>query len=153
MKTLAHRLVPLLLTLAALAAPTLLRAHGEDHAPPAATHAGRLFEAGEQHWELLVLADRRVQIARLDAHGKLLAPGTWLLTLTTGDRAAPTRLSFAERDGLLVSTEPLPAGENLPAVIRVAAGEDAAADYARLQLNLAHCPGCDREEYRCTCGH
>jgi len=153
MKTLAHRLVLLLLTLATLATPHLAVAHGDGHGTTVGPHAGRLFAAGEQHWELLVLADRRVQIARLDADGHLLAPGTWILTLSTGDRAAPTRLSFAERDGLLVSTEPLPPGGNLPAVIRVAAHEDAAADYARLQLNLAHCAGCDREEYRCTCDH
>jgi hypothetical protein len=75
------------------------------------------------------------------------------VTLTTGERSAPVKISFTVSGNVLVSDRPLPAGENLPAVFQIRTAPDAKPVVEKFHLNLAKCPTCKNQEYACTCAH
>jgi hypothetical protein len=115
---------------------------------------GRILTQIEPHAELFVTAERKLRLTFLDDAGKPVAPPSGLVaTVITGERSAPTTLTFAaDTDGLL-SSAPLPEGNNLPAIVRIKNDADAKPVTIRLQLNLANCGECSRLEYACICGH
>lgn len=132
--------------------------HAKDHAEAkkiAGPNQGRVLIEIEPHAELFVTADRKLRLTFLDASGKPIAPvaGTTAVVIT-GDRAAPTTLSFAADGDTLLSTAVLPEGGNLPAVVRIKPGAEAKLVTIRVQLNFAKCGECSRPEYACVCeGH
>ena len=147
----------------ALLAPVVaFAADGHDHAQDHAAakkifgpNQGRIFTEIEPHAELFVTPDRKVHLTFLDPAGNPVVPvaGT-TATLITGDRAAPTTLSFAAEGDTLFSTTVLPEGGNLPAVLRIKPGAEAKLVTIRVQLNFANCGECSRPEYACACeGH
>ncbi|MEO8615949.1 MAG: hypothetical protein ABI600_12470, partial [Luteolibacter sp.] len=58
-----------------------------------APNGGRIIEAVTPHAEFLVTPEKKVEIRFLEA-GKVIAPGSQVVTVTTGDRANPTKLAF-----------------------------------------------------------
>jgi hypothetical protein len=151
--------LPRLLALVLACAAPVLAGAGHDHAQaPSARitgpNKGRILTALDPHAELFVTAERKLRLTFIDAEGRTVAPpaGT-TATVITGDRAAPTTLSFAVDGATLLSTAALPEGENLPAIVRVKPGAEAKLVTIRLQLNLAACGECDRPEYACICAH
>ncbi len=144
MKTIAHLLVGLILAL------TVASAHEKAVGGP---NGGRLLTALEPHAEFLVLPDRKVQITFLDADDKPAPPAAQIVTVTTGSRLAPTTLAFLKVGDVLVSTNPVPAGDNLPVVVQIKPSPDAQTVVERFNLNLALCPDCNRGEYACVCDH
>jgi hypothetical protein len=131
-------------------------AHGHTHAKKiAGPNQGRVLTGIEPAAELFVTAERKLRLTFLDAARKPIAPvaGT-TATVITGDRAAPTTLTFAADGVTLLSTAVLPEGGNLPAVLRIKPGAEAKLVTIRVQLNLAQCGECSRPEYACVCeGH
>jgi hypothetical protein len=144
MKTIAHLLLGLTLALATASA------HEKAVGGP---NGGRLLTALEPHAEFLLLPDRKVQITFLDADDKPAPPTGQTVTVTTGSRLAPTTLAFAKAGDVLVSTNPVPAGDNLPVVVQIKPSPEARAVVERFNLNLALCPDCNRREYACVCDH
>ena len=67
-----------------------------------APNGGRIIEGVEPHAEFLVTADKKVEVRFLDASGKVIAPAAQVVTVTMGDRAAPTKLAFAKEGDKLV---------------------------------------------------
>ena len=116
-------------------------------------NGGRLLEGTDPSVELLVMDDRKVQLTLVGDDGKVIVPGTEVVTLTTGDRSAPTKLAFAVEGNAFISNAALPEGDDLATVIDLKATPDATAKYARVQLNLKDCPTCDSLEYVCQCDH
>ncbi len=115
---------------------------------------GRVLTGIEPRAELFVTAERKLRLTFLDDAGKPVAPAAGVVaTAITGDRAAPTTLSFVADGDTLLSTAPLPEGGNLPAVVRIKPGAEAKTVTIRVQLNLAECGECSRQEYACVCGH
>lgn len=153
-----------ILALVLACATPAFAAEGHDHAGH--SHAakitgpdkGRILAQLEPDAELFVTPERKVRLTFIDAHGKPVAiPEGFSATLVTGDRSAPTTLTFA-REGKgeqtsLLTTAPLPEGQNLPAILRAKSAADAAPQSIRVQLNLAQCGECDSPEYACKCGH
>lgn len=128
--------------------------HDHGHAEKiTAPNGGRLLAGVEPHAEFLVLPDRRVQITFVDDHGKPVAPAAQTVTVTAGERSAPTRLTFTRAGNVLVSSAALPAGNDFPTVVQIKPSADAKTVVARFNLNLATCPECKKAEYACSCEH
>lgn len=127
-----------------------LLAHEKNTGGP---NGGRLLVSGEPHAEFLLLPDRTVQIVFVDEHGNPIAPSSRTVTVTTGQRLSPTRLTFRQNGNALVSEQPVPAGANLPVVVQIKASSEAPTITERFHLNLATCDECSRPEYACICDH
>jgi len=80
----------------------------------AGPNGGRIIATVHPRAEFFVTADRKVQITFLDAAGQAIAPAEQVVTVTTGDRSAPTKLTFAKTGNTLLSTAALPAGNCRP---------------------------------------
>lgn len=151
MKTnsLAFRLLALLV-LACSAATA--QAH-DDKKKTAGPNGGRIVAGLEPRAEFFVTADRKVQITFLDQAGKAVAPAGQVVTMTTGDRAAPTKLTFVKTGNALVSTAALPPGNNLPAVVQIKANPSAKTVTEKFNVDLSKCGECKLAEYACICAH
>lgn len=147
------RLIALpLLTALAFALPTTAAEHTHEK-KEAGPNGGRLLTAIDPHAEFFVTADRKVQITFLDAADQPVAPSGQVVTVTTGDRAAPTRLSFTRAGNVLLSDAALPEGNNLPTVVQIKVSPDAPTVTERFNVDLSICGGCNHAEYACTCDH
>ncbi len=118
-----------------------------------APNGGRVLTKVEPHAEFFVLPDRKVQITFIDEDGKPLAPAGQVVTVTAGDRQAPTRLTFALAGNVLVSSAALPAGDDFPTVVQIKATPEAKAVVEKFNLDLSTCPDCKKAEYGCACEH
>lgn len=128
--------------------------HGHEHEKKmAGPNGGRILTKVEPHAEFFVTADRKVQITFVDDDGKAIGPAAQVVTITAGDRAAPTKLTFAKSGDVLLSDAALPAGNDFPAVVQIKATPDAKAVTEKFNVNLSTCGGCKKAEYACTCGH
>jgi hypothetical protein len=85
--------------------------------------------------------------------GKAVAAADQVVTVTAGDRAAPTKLTFTKIGNVLLSDAVLPAGNDFPTVVQIKITPDAKPVHARFNLNMSVCGECKNAEYACTCGH
>ncbi len=128
------------------------QAHDHQHAAKTAgPNGGRLLTALEPHAEFFVTADRKVRITFLDENDRPVPPSGQSVTVTAGDRAAPTRLTFVRAGDVLISDGPLPAGNNFPAVVQIKPAADTKTVVVRFNVNLSLCPDCRHAEYACLC--
>ena len=118
-----------------------------------APNGGRIVDAVTPHAEFLVTTDKKIEIRFLDDTGKVIAPADQVVTVTMGDRAAPTKLTFAKDGDKLVSDKAIPEGKELPVVLQIRAKEGEKAVTEKFNLNMAICPECKFAEYACTCDH
>ncbi len=146
-----------LLTLAALGLALTVGAaekekhdHDHDHAKAGPT-GGKLITEVEPHAEFFVNKDNKVEIRFVDDDMKVIAPGEQVVTVTLGDRSAPTKLSFTKEGDKLISDKVVPEGNNLPTVVQIKTTADAKSVTEKFNLNLADCPECKHKEYACTC--
>jgi len=118
-----------------------------------APNGGRIIDGVTPHAEFVVTTDKKAEVRFLDASGKVIAPAAQVVTVTMGDRAAPTKLAFTKDGDKLVSDKPVPDGKELPVVlqIKVTPGSKAVTD--KFNLNMAKCPTCSNPEYACSCDH
>jgi hypothetical protein len=141
----------------AIAILTSLAAHaGKDHSHEkkvAGPNGGRILTSIEPHAEFLVTADRKVQITFVDDALKPIAPAAQVVTITTGERSAPVKMTFAKTGDTLVSEQTVPEGNNFPVVVQIKTTPDAKASVEKFTLNLSNCPDCKYAEYACTCSH
>jgi hypothetical protein len=137
-----------------LALPAAVAAADHTHEKKeAGPNGGRLLTTIDPHAEFFVTPERKVQITFLDEHDRPVAPGAQVVTVTAGDRAAPTQLTFTRQGDVLVSDDVLPAGNDFPTVVQIKLSPDANMVYERFNLNLSTCPECKLGEYACICGH
>lgn len=116
-------------------------------------NGGRILAGVKPSTELFVTKDRKVQITFLGEDNKAVAPTTQVVTVTAGDRAAPTRLTFVKQGDVLISETALPAGNEFPTVVQVKQTPEAKAAVAKFNLNLEICEECSKPEYACICKH
>ncbi len=148
----------LLTTLLTLAMAFTLNAadkdkHDHEHAAKAGPTGGKLITEVEPHVEFLVNKDKKVEIRFINDEMKVVAPGAQVISVTLGDRSAPTKLSFTKDGDKLVSDKAIPDGADLPTVVQIKTTPDAKAVTEKFNLNLAQCPTCKNKEYACTCAH
>jgi hypothetical protein len=127
--------------------------HDHDHEIKAGPTGGKLITEVEPHVEFFVNKDNKVEIRFIDDDMKVVAPGEQVISVTLGDRSAPTKLTFTKEGNMLISDKTIPEGENLPTVVQIKTTADAKAVTEKFNLNLEQCPTCKNKEYACTCAH
>ncbi len=137
-------------TIAALVASLTFATAAEKIKAP---NGGRIIDAVEPHAEFLITKDKKVEVRFLDDAGKVIAPAAQTVTVTMGDRAAPTKLAFTNDGDKLVSDKVIPEGKELPVVVQIKVTPEAKSVTEKFNLNLADCPTCEHAEYACTCAH
>lgn len=141
---------PLILFAAALAAAVSLLADK----PAGGPKGGRLLATEPHQAEFFVNAERRVEITFYDAALKPVAPGAQVIAVTAEPGGGRTQLELERTAAGFVSKAALPAGEPYRVVVQVRANPDAKPANFRIDLNLATCGECQRQEYACICpGH
>jgi hypothetical protein len=125
----------------------------KDEKKTAGPNGGRMITAVSPAAEFWINADRKVQIAFLGENGKPVAPSGQTVSVTTGTRSSPTKLELVRTGEVLVSTKPVPQGDNLPVVVQITERPGAKATVERFTLNMTKCPECGYLEYACTCDH
>ena len=114
---------------------------------------GRLLTAMKPVVEFFVNKDKKIEIRFVDDSNKVLAPGTQEVSVTLGERAKPTKLTFTKDGDHLISDKVIPEGNDYPTVVQVKADAKAKAVNAKFNLNMNKCPDCANQEYNCTCAH
>jgi hypothetical protein len=147
MKTLIKKL---LLVVAAAIALVPAIAHEKKIPGP---NGGRLLTSVSPHVEFLVTADRKIQLTFVDDAGQPIAPAGQSATIISGDRSAPTTLTFSRQGDVLISNAPLPEGRIVPTIVQLTPAAGAAVVVERFNVNLATCAECQHAEYACICGH
>lgn len=129
--------------------------HGDhDHdRPEAGPNGGRLIKSVEPHLEFFVTEEGFVQITFLSEDNEILVPKEQTVSLIGGDRQKPVRLRFEIKGKVLISTEALPEGNNLPIILSIKPNKTSKTVRERFHLNLSDCPSCDYKEYACICDH
>jgi hypothetical protein len=151
MKT-TTRILPLAIAL--LSSLTLQAGDNHSHEKKVAgPNGGRILTTIEPHAEFFVTADRKVQITFVDDEGKAIAPAQQIVIVTTGERSAPVKMTFAKNNNVLVSDQSVPAGNNFPVVVQVKTTPDAKTLVEKFTLNFSNCPDCKLAEYACICAH
>lgn len=118
-----------------------------------APNGGRIVEGAKPPVEILLTKERKFEVRFLDDTGKVVTPGTQVVTAITGERTAPVKLAFAKDGDKLVSDKAVPEGNNLPVVLQIAAKEGEKPVTDKFSLNTSPCPECKLLEYACTCEH
>lgn len=116
-------------------------------------NGGRILTSIEPHAEFFVTADRKVQITFVDDAFKAIPPAAQVVTVTTGDRSAPVKMSFTKTENAFLSEQAVPEGNNFPVVVQIKTSPDAKATVEKFTLNLSNCPDCKYAEYACICSH
>lgn len=138
--------IQILLTILCLSsAQTLLAENGPT--------GGKLLKEVTPHLEFLVTPEKKVELRFIGDDKKVVAPGEQQITITLGDRLAPTKLAFTKDGDKLVSDKPVPEGNDLPVVVQIREKADAKPINVKFALNLNKCPSCTFQEYNCTCDH
>lgn len=127
--------------------------HGKKEESIKAPNGGRVITAVEPHAEFLLKDDRTVQITFIDDHGKAVAAADQVVTVITGERASPVKLSFKKSGSVLISEGTVPAGDGFATVVQIKTKPDAKTVTEKFNLDLSICSGCQLKEYACTCGH
>ncbi|MHB1083031.1 MAG: hypothetical protein B7Z37_29655 [Verrucomicrobia bacterium 12-59-8] len=73
----------------------------EEHAGKAGPTGGKLITEVEPHVEFFVNKDKKVEIRFIDDDMIVVAPGEQVISVTLGDRSAPTKLSFTKEGNML----------------------------------------------------
>lgn len=118
-----------------------------------APNGGRIISAVEPNAEFLLTKDQKLEIRFLDATGKVIARAAQTASVTMGDRAAPTKLTFTKDGDKLVSNLTIPDGDSLPVVLQIKVTPDTKVVNTKFNLNLTKCPECKLTEYACACDH
>ena len=118
-----------------------------------APNGGRIIDTVTPKAEFLITAEKKVEVRFLDDAGKVVAPAAQTVTVTMGDRAAPTKLAFTKDGDKLVSDKVIPEGKGLPVVLQIKVTPEAKTVTEKFNLNLAKCPTCEHAEYACICAH
>lgn len=114
---------------------------------------GRLITVVEPHAEFFVNKDKKVEIRFVDDANKVVAPGEQVISVTLGERAKPTKLTFTKEGDHLISDKTVPDGNDYPTVVQIKEKAGAKAKLDRFSLNMSKCPDCANAEYACTCDH
>lgn len=119
----------------------------------AGPNRGRILTGLEPRAEFFVTAARKVQITFLGKDGRPVPPAEQVVTVTAGDRAAPTKLSFSKSGNVLLSNAALPAGADIPTVVQIVPTPGAETVTHKFNTDLSKCGGCKNAEYACICDH
>jgi hypothetical protein len=114
---------------------------------------GRMIMEVEPHAEFFITKDRKIQITFVDDDGKMVPVDKQKVSIICGERANPTKMKMEIKDGILISSNVIPEGNDYPTVITFKVTPDAKSVREKFNLNMSECPTCDNKEYHCDCDH
>jgi len=112
---------------------------------------GRMLEKTSPSIEFFVENDRTVSLTFYDEAGKPVAVKDQSAKVTAQLESGKTTIELEKKNGLLVSTRPLPEGEPYTIVVQIRSAADEKPRNFRIQLDTSICDGCNRAEYACDC--
>lgn len=112
---------------------------------------GRIVTTAAPHVELFVAADRTVVVSLYDKDLKPVAVAAQVVNATAEAKTGKVKLTFAAKDGALVSTAALPEGDDYIVVLQVRDTADAKPKNYRVLFHEEVCAECQRAEYACAC--
>ena len=115
----------------------------------AGPNGGKVLHEVHPHAELFVTKNRKLQITFLSETGKAVSPGQHTVKAICGKRTRPTRMQFNREGYALLSEQPLPMGNKIPAVVQIGKGSSKKPVIIRLNLDLEKCPDCKKPKYAC----
>lgn len=146
--------ISILLAIVSIVLPSLHAAEDHVHVKKeTGPNGGRVVTSVTPHYEFFVTPEKKVKITFLGEDGKAVPAKDQVITAVGGDRAAPTKMTFAKDGDSLLSDKPLPEGKELPIVVQVKVTPDAKTATEKFTVNMAKCPECQHAEYACTCEH
>ena len=112
---------------------------------------GKVVTSEAPHVEFFVAKDRTVVVSFYDKDLKPVAPAAQVVSAVAEAKSGKTSLKFAEKDGALVSTAPLPEGDGYRVVLQVRENAEAKPKNYRIEFHDEVCAECKHAEYACVC--
>jgi hypothetical protein len=112
---------------------------------------GRVVTTDAPHVEFFVEKDRSVVVSFYDKDLKPIAASTQLVNATAEAKSGKVKLAFTPKAGALVSSAPLPEGDDYTVVLQVRETPDAKPKNYRVLFHDEICAECKRAEYSCIC--
>ena len=112
---------------------------------------GRILTTDAPHAEFFVEKDRTVVVSFYDKALKPVALSGQVVNATAEAKSGKVALSFVEKNGALVSTAPLPAGDDYTVVVQIRDNANARPKNHRVLFHDEICAECKRAEYACIC--
>ena len=125
-----------------------------DKKPLAGPKGGKLLENSAPRAEFFIEKDNRVTITFYDEQLKPVPAGEQVVLLTAEPKTGKVKLTLEKKDGVLVSSQPLPNGgkaDEYQITLQIKAKADAKPQNFRLRFDLDICEKCKRKEYACIC--
>lgn len=141
-----------LMTLLALTASFSMATVDADQ-PQAGPRGGRLLALDGQKAEFFVEPDRTVTVSFYNESLAKSDPAGQVVTATAEAPAGKVKLEFQPKNGLLVSTIPLPEGEGYTIVVQIRQTPEARPKNFRITYDTHTCAECKKPEYACVCNH
>ena len=112
---------------------------------------GRVLTTDAPHAEFFVEKDRTVVVSFYDKALKPAALSGQVVNATAEAKTGKVKLDFVEKNGALVSTAPLPEGDDYTVVVQVRETASAKPKNFRVLFHDEICAECKRAEYACVC--
>lgn len=112
---------------------------------------GRILTTDAPHAEFFVENDRSVVVSLYDKDMKPLPVSGQVVSATAEAKTGKVKLDFIEKNGALVSTAPLPEGDDYNVVVQIRDNATARPKNYRVLFHDEVCDECKRAEYACIC--
>jgi len=112
---------------------------------------GRILTTEAPHTEFLVEKDRSVVVSLYDKDMKPLPVSGQVVSATAEAKTGKVKLDFIEKNGALVSTAPLPEGDDYNVVVQIRDNATTRPKNYRVLFHDEVCDECKRAEYACIC--
>ncbi|HEX2851667.1 MAG TPA: hypothetical protein VHO24_00410 [Opitutaceae bacterium] len=112
---------------------------------------GRILTTDAPHAEFFVEKDRTVVVSFYDKALKPVALSGQVVNATAEAKSGKVALNFVEKNGALVSTAPLPEGDDYTVVVQIRDTANARPKNHRVLFHDEICAECKRAEYACVC--
>ncbi|MBX3737989.1 MAG: hypothetical protein KF715_14935 [Candidatus Didemnitutus sp.] len=112
---------------------------------------GKIVTTEAPHVEFFVEKDRSVIVSFYDKDLKAVGPSGQVVSAIAEAKTGKVNLTFAAKDGALVSSAPLPEGDGYRVVLQVRDSAQAKPKNYRVEFHDEVCGECKRAEYACVC--
>jgi hypothetical protein len=119
--------------------------------PIAGPKGGRILTSDAPHAEFFVEKDRTVVVSFYDAALKPVPVSGQVVTAVAEAKSGKVNLTFAEKNGALVSNAKLPDGDDYNVVVQIRENATARPKNYRVLFHDEICAECKRAEYACIC--
>lgn len=121
--------------------------HDHKHEALVGPTGGRILHGVEPHAEFFVNKDNKVEIRFINDDNKVIDFTPTNVSVTTGTRKNPVKMTFVKQGNKLVSEQTIPSGNNNPTVVQIKTSADARVVSEKFNLNLDKCPETGHPEY------